>query len=443
MSDAILQYIDTGKKLNLRIEKLLATLYLSKFSGTVTVYDNNVLLKIVIIENKLYFDNSILTLSSLSEKSLLKIGSSFSADVKTKEREYNILEFIHKIIANIPKAKIMTLLRPHATEHFSIKSETKKLMFLYSELEPFIGIQRIEIFTNLKKSYRTIYFLLVTRFAGIVKSTEAEKTAILEKMNRTNLFDEIDKDDSDSKNVSEKKEQPFEEILSEFLDTIEKYKDIFHLFGVSYGFEEINLHKVYLQIVQKIHPDRLFEVSPSLKNRAGTMLQIVGENYELLKNPADRDAIHNLMKKYGPIKTRTDYTRLKEFDEAMFKGTALLRLGQYESASMIFNEIYQQTSSPDALEKKILSIWKKTSKWNDNQKAEKFPEIKEDIVKLCSLKDPELEVLFILVEIFEFLKMIPESIKILLLILENDPLNKRAMGMKKRIHYYESLNKEK
>lgn len=442
MNDPILQYVNTGKKLNLRVEKMLAALYLSQFSGTVTVINGTEEYKIVINGDLAFFDRSVITLSALDEKTLFKLDSVVPEDIKKRAKEYNFLEFIFKVIENIDRHKIFTLLKPVAAEHFSIRPEAAKLMFIYAEMEPFIGLNRIEIFSNLKKTYRTIYFLLTTRFASVVKSTDAERTAINEKLARTNMFDGKDHDE-DNKDVFKNQELTYAQKLSEFISANEKYRDVFSLFGLAYGFDERDLHKRYVDIVQKIHPDRLHDVSPALIEKAEKMLKTVSENYELLKNGEDSKSINELMKKYGPIRTRTDYVRLKEYDEALFKGTSLLRLGEFEAAAIVFNEIFLQTLNPVPLEKKIFSLWNLRTKWNEEKKLVKYPEIKNDILTLLKLKEPDFEIFFILAEIYEYLKMIPDCMKVLVLILKHDPENLRAKGMKKRVMYYDQQDKDK
>lgn len=442
MNDPLLQYVNTGKKLNLRIEKMLASLYLSQFSGTVTVLNGNEEYRIVINKEFSFFDRSVITLSALDEKALFKLDSVVPEDIRKKAKEYNFLEFIFKVIENIDRHKILTLLKPVATEHFSIRPEAAKLMFIYAEMEPFIGSNRIEIFSNLKKSYRTIYFLLTTRFASILKSTDSERTAISEKLARTNMFDGKDHEE-DSKDVFKNQELSYSQKLSEFISANEKFRDVFSLFGLAYGFDPRDLHKRYVDIVQKIHPDRLHDVSPALIEKAEKMLKTVSENYELLKNDEDSKSINELMKKYGPIRTRTDYVRLKEYDEALFKGTSLLRLGEFEAAAIVFNEIFIQTLNPVPLEKKIFSLWNLRTKWNEEKKLEKYPEMKNDILTLIKLKEPDFEIFFILAEIYEYLKMIPDCMKVLILILKHDPENMRAKGMKKRVMYYDQQDKDK
>lgn len=442
MNDPILQYVNTGKKLNLRVEKMLAALYLSQFSGTVTVINGNEEYKIVINGDLAFFDRSVITLSALDERTLFKLDSVVPEDIKKRAKEYNFPEFIFKVIENIDRHKILTLLKPVAAEHFSIRPEAAKLMFIYAEMEPFIGSNRIEIFSNLKKNYRTIYFLLTTRFASVVKSTDAERAAINEKLARTNMFDGKDHDE-DNKDVFKNQELSYAQKLSEFISANEKYRDVFSLFGLAYGFDERDLHKRYVDIVQKIHPDRLHDVPPALMEKAEKMLKTVSENYELIKNAEDSKSINELMKKYGPIRTRTDYVRLKEYDEALFKGTSLLRLGEFEAAAIVFNEIFLQTLNPVPLEKKIFSLWSLRTKWNEEKKLVKYPEIKNDILTLIKLKEPDFEVFFILAEIYEYLKMIPDCMKVLVLILKHDPENLRAKGMKKRVMYYDQQDKDK
>jgi len=431
------QFVNTGKKLKTRIEKLLSTLYLSKFSGTLTVLNGEDKFIIIINGEKAYADRSIMQLSSLPEETRFTLSSEKPENFHIDRKEYLLLDLIFRIVENIDRNIITSTIKPIATEHISIKPEAGELLFLHNHLEPFIGMKRIEIFSNFKKHHRTIFFLLLTRFANVIKSTDEEKEKILEMLKRTNMFDERKDDD-----IAEDEGETEDEKLTNFLDRYEKFKDVMQLFSMGNEFDESRLHKEYLRIVQKVHPDRLHDITRLNRERAEKFLRIVSENYELLKNEEERKEIIKLMERYGPIKSRTDYARLKEYDEAIFKGTALLRLGNYEAAAEIFDMIYQQTKNPAALEKKILAIWKKSPKWNDFEKTTKYPDIKEDILKLTMIKDPEIEVLFILAEIYEFLKMNADCMKVLTLITKIQPDNLRAKGMKKRLMYYSQLDKK-
>jgi tetratricopeptide (TPR) repeat protein len=439
MSDVISHYINSEKQLKIRIEKLLSTLHLGKFSGIVNVIGREDRFNIIITGGKSYCERPLLQLAKLPPDTFFMLKTELPEGFKMNLKEYDSLDFIFRIVENIDRSYIVASIKPIATEHFSIRPDASSMNFLHTELESFIGQKRIEIFSNFKKHYRTIFFLLLTRFASVVKSTDEERANIVEMLNRTNMFDEKAGDDETVEQVFELSE---DQKLVNFLDINEKFKDVYHLFGVSSDFDEKALHNSYLKIVQKIHPDRLGDVIAINRERAEKFFRVVSENYEMLRNPQERADIDKLMKRYGPIKSRTDFTRMKEYDEAIFKGTALLRLGNFEGAAEIFGLIYDQTKNPDALEKKVLAIWKKSPRWNDFEKTIKYPPIKEDILKLTMLKDPDIEVLFILAEIYEFQKMIPDCMKILTIITKLQPDNFRAKGLKKRLMYYESLEKQ-
>jgi tetratricopeptide (TPR) repeat protein len=439
MNENLNQYINSEKKLKIRIEKLLSTLHLSKFSGTVNVINGDDRFNIIVTEGKSYCERSLLQISTLPSGTLFMLKTELPEGFKVNLKEYDSLDFIFRIVENIERSIIVAMIKPVATEHFSIRPEASSMTFLHDELESFIGQKRIEIFSSFKKHYRTIFFLLLTRFASVVRSTDEERANIQEMLSRSNMFDEKATEEETAEEVIEQSE---DQKLVSFLDVNEKFKDVYHLFGLPFDFDEKALHNTYLKIVQKIHPDALRGVNVVNRDRAEKFFRVVSENYELLKNPEERADIEKLMKRYGPIKSRTDFTRMKEYDEAIFKGTALLRLGNFEGAAEIFGMIYDQTKNPDALEKKILAIWKKSPRWNDFEKTIKYPPIKEDILKVLMIKDPDIEILFILAEIYEFLKMIPDCMKVLTIITKIQPDNFRAKGMKKRLMYYQSLEKQ-
>ncbi|MGI6393790.1 MAG: DnaJ domain-containing protein [bacterium] len=436
MSDTIRQYLDSGKKIKIRVEKLLVTLHLSKFSGTVTVFTESETFPIVVADGKFYCEKSVIHLSSLDQSALFSLESTFPENYRGQFREYSPFDLIYRIVENIDFAHIVAMIKPIATEHFSIRPEAVSLSFLHKELEPFVGQKRIEILTNFRKHHRIIFFLLLTRFASVVKSTEEERKQIAEVLNRTNMFDIKATEEEEEENLSE------DQKLTNFLDVAERYKDIYHLFGVSFDFNDKVLHNSYLRIVQKIHPDTLSDVTKINRERAEKFFKIVSENYELLRDPEERELAEKLTRRYGAIKSRLDFVRMKEYDEAIFKGRTLLTVGNYHGAAEIFGLIYEQTKNPDALEKRILALWKMAPKWSDFEKTIKYPELKEEILKLTTIQDPDIEILFILAEIYEFQKLIPDCMKILTLITKIQPDNFKAQGMKKRIMYYESLEKK-
>ncbi|MBP5202001.1 hypothetical protein J6253_04605, partial [bacterium] len=338
--------------------------------------------------------------------------------------------------------RVLEVLKPYATEFFSIKPDAGRLVFLHEALQPFVGEKRNEIFSNLKKSYRVIYFLLISQNAAILPANADEKAKIAEKIARSDIFSEkAAADEVMEKAEAAKKEQTKseEDEIAAFLTSNERYNDVFQLFGLKDKFDEKVARREYIKIMQKIHPDKLAGITPNTALRAKEFLQTAGECYELIRDPETAADISRLMAKYGPIRSKGEYLKMKEYDSAMTKASALARIGSYEAAAKVFDYIYRETKNPSALEQKNLALWKLAPKWNKFEKADRYREIKDDFLKISMVKELTFESMYILAEIYEYFEDVTDAVKVLDMILKVRPDDFKAAGMKKRALYYSRL----
>ena len=442
--DFITPYINSDKKLHIRFEKLLALLFSCGFSGKIEVFSGSETFLIIVSKDCVWTDKSMNFLGTLPKDTLFKVESVLNNDMKKGMKEYDAYEFLFSVILNMPRERILEVLKPYATEFFSIKPEAAKLMFLHEDLQPFVGEKRNEIFSNLKKSYRTIYFLLISQLAVILPSTPEEKAKISEKIGKTDIFSEKAAADEVSKKAEEVRKEEArseEDEIKAFLTANERYNDVFSLFGLKDKFDEKIARREYIRIMQKIHPDKLVGISPNTALRAKEFLRIAGECYELIREPETASDIGKLMLKYGPIRSKAEYLKMKEYDSAMTKASALARIGSYEAAAKVFDFIYKETKNPSALEQKNLALWKLSPKWNKFEKADKYKEIRDDFLKISMVKELSFESMYILAEIYEYFEDVSDAIKILDMILKARPDDFKAAGMKKRVVYYSRLNK--
>ena len=443
--DFISPYINSEKKLHIRFEKLFALLSSCDFSGKITVFSGGETFPVILASDKVWSDNQPNSLGNLSKSAVFKVESTINEVMKKGMKEYDGREFLYHIILNMPRERVLEVLKPYATEFFSIKPDAAKLPFVREELKPFVGQKKIEIFSSLKKSYRVIYFLLISQLAVLLPSTDEEKVKITEKLNKSDIFSEK----AAAEEVAEKKKTEInsetnqkiseEDEIKTFLNANERYTDVFQLFGLKDKFDDKIARREYIKIMQKIHPDKLVGVSPNTAIRAKEFLQLTGECYELIRDPEVAADIEYLMKKYGPIKSKSEYLKIKEYDSAMMKATALAKIGSYESAAKVFDYIYRETKNPSALEQKNLVLWKLAPRWNKLEKADKYNEIRDDLVKISMVKELSFESMYILAEIYEYLEDIADGLKILDAILKARPDDFKAAGMKKRMIYYNNL----
>lgn len=435
MSNPLASLVNSGRKIKMRPDKIFAQLLLSNFSGTVEV-TNGQNFKIVVENRKVYCKKSSETIAQLENNAIFMLNSEIDRSIQVESNPVDLDEFIYNIILNLDKKMVLSFFEPIILEQFSIRPEAGELQFLQEELKPFRGEPVFEIFSNVRKNCAVIYFLLLTRFAGVVKSDEKTREKLKEKFERSGLF----KDEAVEEAVVVETE---EEKLVNYLTAAEKFKNVFHLFDLPDDFkDEKELHKKYLRIAQKVHPDKLSHMPPNIKERADRFFRIVNENYKIIKDPELRKDIAKMIKKYGNIKNFDEYNKVKEYDKAMFKGKTLSRIGANNDAVAVFDEIYKQTKQPEALELKLLSKWKVVQKMTDEQKRTEYPKLKEEFVYLKQLKDPTLDVLFIMVEMDDFMKNYSDAIKIINLILKIFPNNYKAKGLKSKIVYYHDLEKK-
>ncbi|MBO4711826.1 hypothetical protein J5681_07925 [bacterium] len=442
--DFISPYIDSEKKLHIRFEKLFALLSSCGFSGKIEVFNGSETFFIILSKGSVWTDKPFNLLGNLSKNALFKVDSAINDEMKKGLKEYDGKEFLFSVILSMPRERILEVLKPYATEFLSIKPETSKLLFLIEDLQPFVGQKRIEIFSNLKKSYRVIYFLLISQSAVIVQATDEERAQITEKLNKSDIFSEkAATEEIFEKAAAEKKQEALseEEEIKMFLNANEHYNDVFQLFGLKDKFDERIARREYIRIMQKIHPDKLVGISPNTALRAKEFLQLTGECYELIRDPEIASDISRLMTKYGPIRSKAEYLKIKEYDSAMMKASVLVKIGSFEAAAKLFDFIYKETKNPSALEQKNLALWKLAPKWNKFEKADRYKEIKEDFLKISMVKELSFESMYILAEIYEYFEDIPDAIKVLDAILQARPDDFKAAGMKKRIFYYSRLNK--
>ena len=440
--DFISPYIDSDKKLHIRFEKLLSLLFSSGFTGKIEVFGGGEPFSVILSKDKVWSDKPMNLLGNLPKNTLFKVESAITDEMKKGKKEYSASEFLYSVIANTARARVLEVLKPYATEFISIKPEAAKLFFLHEELQQFVGQQKIEIFPNLKKSYKIIYFLLVSQYAVIVQATDEERAKITEELDKSDIFSEkAAEEDAFDKAVADKKHviSPEEEEIQRFLTANEHYNDVFQLFGLKDKFDERVARREYIKIMQKIHPDKMVGVSLNTVFRAKEFLQLAGECYELISDPETAADISRLMAKYGPVRSKTEYLKMKEYDSAMMKASALVKIGSYDAAVKVFDFIYKETKNPAALEQKNLALWKLAPKWTQFEKAEKYKEIREDLEKISIVKELSFESKYILAEIYEYLSDVSNALKILNSILQARPNDFRAAGMKKRVLYYSKL----
>ena len=152
--DFISPYIDSEKKLHIRFEKLFSLLSSCGFSGKINVFSGSETFFIILSNSSVWTDKPMNLLGNLSKAALFKVESAVNDDMKKGMKEYDGKEFLFSVILNMPRERVLEVLKPYATEFISIKPEAAKLFFLHEDLQPFVGQKRSEIFSNLKNYHK-------------------------------------------------------------------------------------------------------------------------------------------------------------------------------------------------------------------------------------------------------------------------------------------------
>ncbi len=407
MFDKIKPFIDSGKKLKIRGDKLLALLISAGFEGTVMIsgFGDE---KIVLADNSIFSEKKPEQLDLNSEKVKFTL---FSDKFVTGEK-WVPYQFLYNFINSLSKDFFNQIFAPMKDDFLTIKPESLLFPFLSVDLAEYHGKKKISVLSA-QKHAPLFYFLLLTEYAAVIK---VQKKEVVE--------------------IPAEEEDPLLKLVA-FITEKEHAKSMWELLDVKPETAETALQRNYMHIVKILHPDRLMQVDSSIRDLATGVLAAASSAYSLLKDVEIRDRLITLEKKFGIIKTKEAFERFDEIDALASKADFAMKLKEFEAAYHIFETLYKETNLNFLLEKMVLSL--KNVKMDKNEKNKKLLEYIEKIHKAHVVT---VNVLYVEAEINESVGNTAKEKEILQKILKFYPGEIHAQSMLKKLEYYEKLAKK-
>lgn len=457
MWDKLSPYIDSGKKLKIKGDKLISLLIKNKFSGTLSLCHNQGTDTISFIEDSVYSSKEPEYIAFVLFNSMFLLSS--KKDINGEKD--NASKFLYRVVSAFPEQIVRSMLDSHISDFFSIKPDTAKMTFLSEHMKKFVGKKKIPLVSVIEHESKTAYFLLLTENAAIIKPTEEEAKAIKEEVDKMpgHRPSEIKTEDKPApqpildkpvveKPAAEKPDEFKPESFDRYLSKLEKQKSIFEMFGVDENTAPEELHKNYIKIVQRLHPDRLSGESEQNRSKATELITVINNAYSILKDEEKRKRLVDLQKKYGNIRTKDQFEHFDEVHNSFIKAEALLKFREFMVAYKIFLELYNLTGLPQVLEKVIIAYHagrRSETQDKDDRPASKR-EVKDEQLerligyyeKLKELKpNVPTEILYITVEAYESAGNTQKAIDMLKEIQRRDPTDRMASGWMKKLKMYE------
>jgi len=413
MWQKIKPYIDSGKKLKIKGDKLLFLLKKSGFKGALNFHSGGTVFAIYVNGEALYSEFPPEKIANVIFSSLFTLTSEFLSS----QKEYQTVEFLFAAIKSVPSNVIVKMLESYKNDAVTIKGDADELTFMKDELDRYRGKQKFSVFSLIRDNPGFLYFLLLTEYAAIIKSKHRRPE---KKEGVTASKDDVSSAISFENYVSGK----------------EKFGSFFDLLEVSVPFTEKELRKNYLKVAQKLHPDILQKEPPEWQDRARELMIIVNKAYDFLKVSENVDTFVMLEKKYGKIKSGKRLDFLQELDKVARKADIAFNFGEYEIACTLYKTLYNESAIPLFLEKKIKAFHNTSI-----PKEIKNPEILDDLNTLLKQRGGRLPLthLYIMAEVFEADGRVAELKSLLNQIIKNFPKEDRAESWLHRVEFYEKL----
>ncbi|HNT26990.1 MAG TPA: hypothetical protein PKH10_02315 [bacterium] len=435
MWDKISPYVNTGKKLKIKGDKLIAILLQNRFQGTLFGHAAMGTDEIVFKDDQIYSSQSPSYYTFALQNALFSLAS---AAAETKATGRNGYEFLFEVVKGYPADMLQKMLEPYKTENITMKPEVAQFSFLREALEPYAGKQSFSVVSLFMEQIHTLYFLLLTEQAAVLKASAAEREYATEEEKRRAEEEKLQKDRATISMSEEWLD------LDRYVKRAFKYESVFSLFSWKEGDDLGGAHKIYLGFVQKLHPDRIQNAPERLREKANELLAVINSVYPLLKDDELRAKMLALTKKYGNIRTKERYEELLQVDELIIRADALFKLGEAGKAYKIYVEMYGRTKVSWLLEKMIYAYYHNRRPEEDAAKGirdgrrvtpeGKYMKLRDYIQRLRDFKSAlPLEILYILAEVYEKEHNIVMLRKTLQEILVLYPGESKAIGWLKKV----------
>lgn len=445
MWEKILPYVNTGKKLKIKGDKLFVILLQNNFVGTLFLHSATASDAVIFSGGKVFTKNSPSYFTFAMQGALFSLSSAAAPQEEGRDG----YEFLYEIVKAYPADMLTRLLEPYKGDNLTIKPEAGRFSFLKEPLAPFAGQPYFPIIKIFLEDIHTLYFLLLTEDAAILRASDLERQRAAEEEKRRL---EERKDGEDGRTVMS---SPEWRELAQLIKWALKRESFFDIFKWKEGDDLKETHKTYLSYVQKLHPDRISHAPEELRDRANDLLMIINSTYPLLKDDETRAKIIALTKKYGPIRTKERYEELLMVEDLVLRADQLLRVGEPGKAYKIYVEMYGRTKAPWILEKMIYAYYHNRRPEEDAAKGikdsrratpeEKYMKLRDYIQRLRDFKPAlPLEILYILADVYEKEKNIVMLKKTLQEILVLYPGEQKALSWLRQVDaFLASRKKEK
>ncbi len=434
MWDKITPYINTGKKLKIKGDKLIAILLQNRFRGTLYVHAGPMNDEIVFEDEKAFSPKSPSYFAFSLQNSLF----SLSTNSAPKGPGIDAYEFLFEVVKAYPEDMLKHLLDQYKTENVTMKPEVSRFSFIKEHLEKYAGKSSFPALTLYIEQVHILYFLLLTESAAILRASDIEKQRAAEEAQRRA---EEAKEQSDRNAIANVQEWNDLEL---FVRKIFKYESIQQLVGWVDGIDMGEVHKNYLRFVQKLHPDKLQHAPDSLKEKAGELLAVINAVYPLIKEDDSRMKLLVLTKKYGNIRTKERFEELLEVDEMVLRADQLYKMQEFGKAYKYYVEMFGRTKAVWLLEKMVYAYYNNKRPEQDAAKGikddrrvsleGKYMKIRDYVQRLRDYKtNLPLEILYILADVYEKERNIVMLRKTLQEILLIYPSENKAMSWLKKV----------
>lgn len=329
MWNQIKTYIDSGKKLKMRGDQLIYLLGNEHFSGKLLFHNKKRDSIICFNDGEVLYSEEFKSYVEIIFDSLFMISSEqVAGDFKKMSWE----EFLFSVVASFPQKIIEKLMTPYVGDYITLKPEAGNYPFIEKDFKlNFQGKNRLSVRSLMPGFSRTLYFLLLTQAAGIMKGAV--------------------KDESYRKKDSSKAS------LESFISEKEKVPDIFTLLNMKRRnkIDKILLKKNYFKIANILHPDKIISVDKVLYDRALDLMGRVNMAYDILKVEDDLDLLFELEEKFGYVKEKLQLENFKEYNTADGKAAFAEKIMEFYIAYSVYKTIYDNTNSFYIL-KKIVKV---------------------------------------------------------------------------------------
>jgi len=441
--DKILPYVNTGRKLKIKGDKLFVILLQNNFAGTLFVHGATAVDEVIFSGGRIHAKNSPSYFTFAMQGALFSLANTAAPEGEGRDG----YEFLYEIVKAYPADMLARLLEPYKGENLTLKPEAGRFSFLKETLQPYAGQASFPVVKLFLQEVHALYFLLLTEDAAILRASDLERQRATEEEKRRL---EEEKDAEPEKAIAS---SPEWRELAQLVKWALKRESIFDLFKWKEGDDLKEAHKTYLSYVQKLHPDRVSRAPEELRDRANDLLMLVNTTYPLLKDDETRTKIIALTKKYGPIRTKERYEEILMVEDLVLRADQLLRIGEPGKAYKIYVEMYGRTKAPWLLEKMIYAYYYNRRPEEDAAKGikdtrratpeEKYMKLRDYIQRLRDFKPAlPLEILHILADVYEKEKNIVMLKKTLQEILVLYPGDQKALSWLRQVDAFLASRKK-